>query len=100
MPKVLAPAPLGEIVNDAPEQMVPLLEVMVGVVLTVSVSTTPTITSNSGTICSGASFTISPSGAGASTFGISGGNFTVSPVLTTTYAVTGTSTAGCISSSV
>ncbi len=56
----------------------------------------PTITVNNGTICSGNSFVIIPSGAITYTF--SGGSATVSPVTTTAYTVTGTNTLGCVNS--
>ena len=56
----------------------------------------PTISVNSGAICSGNSFTIVPSG--ATNYTISGGNTIVSPLTTTVYNVTGTSSLGCISS--
>ncbi|WP_317897933.1 SBBP repeat-containing protein [Aurantibacillus circumpalustris] len=56
----------------------------------------PTITVNSGLVCSGKIFTIAPSG--ASTYTVSGNNFTVNPVSQTAYSVTGTSTTGCVSS--
>ena len=58
-----------------------------------AVSTTPTIVVASGAICSGGSFTISPSG--ANTYTISGGASIVSPSITTSYSVTGTSATGC-----
>lgn len=61
----------------------------------VSVNTSPTISVNSGTICAGDIFTITPSGAG--TYTISGGSNTVSPATNTLYTVVGTSTNGCIS---
>jgi hypothetical protein len=60
---------------------------------TVTVNTTPIILVNSGTICAGKSFTITPSG--AATYTISGGNAVVNPVTTTSYSVTGTSALGC-----
>ncbi|MFN8117917.1 MAG: T9SS type A sorting domain-containing protein [Bacteroidia bacterium] len=63
---------------------------------TVTVNTTPTITANSGTICNGQSFTITPSG--ASTYTYSSGTAIVSPTTNTTYTVTGTSTQGCVNS--
>jgi hypothetical protein len=66
------------------------------VVSTVSVSPSPTLSVNSGSICSGNSFTITPSG--ASTYNYSSGNGTVNPTTTTSYSVTGTSTVGCVSS--
>lgn len=60
----------------------------------VTVSTNPTITVNSGTICSGANFLIIPSGAANYTY--SGGSALVTPAITTTYAVSGTSSVGCV----
>lgn len=63
---------------------------------TISVSvTSPTITANSGVICSGQSFTITPSG--ASTYTYSGGSAVVSPTATGSYTVTGTDSQGCVS---
>jgi hypothetical protein len=64
-------------------------------VASVSVNITPTISVNSGSICSTNSFTINPTG--AASFTVSGGTLTVSPVTTTSYVVTGTGTNGCIS---
>jgi dienelactone hydrolase len=61
-----------------------------------TVNTTPTVTINSGSICAGGAFTISPTG--ASTYSYSGGSSVVSPSATTSYSVSGTSTAGCVSS--
>ncbi len=61
----------------------------------VTVNTTPTVAVNSGTICSGNSFTIIPTGAG--TYTVQGGATTVSPLSTTSYTVKGTSTLGCVS---
>jgi hypothetical protein len=55
----------------------------------------PIIAVNSGTTCSGNTFTIIPSGALTYTF--SGGSNSVSPTVTTTYSVTGTSSVGCVS---
>lgn len=57
----------------------------------------PTITVNSGSICSGNTFTMVPSGANTYTF--QGGSATVSPTTTTSYTIVGTSTAGCVSAS-
>jgi dienelactone hydrolase len=65
-------------------------------VSSVSVNAKPVVTVNSGSICAGSSFTISPTG--ANTFTISGGSSVVSPTTATSYSVTGTSTAGCVSS--
>lgn len=56
----------------------------------------PTITVNSGAICNGSTFTITPSG--ASTYTYSGGSSVVSPTTNATYNVTGTSSLGCVSS--
>ncbi len=64
----------------------------------VTVSQGPTITVNSGSICSGNSFTLSPSG--ASSYSYQGGNAIVSPLSNTNYTVTGYSSLGCISPSV
>ena len=55
----------------------------------------PTITANSGTICAGQSFTIVPNG--ASTYTFSSGSAIVTPSVTKTFSVTGTSTNGCVS---
>ncbi len=65
--------------------------------LSVTINPLPTITVNSGTLCSGKTFTIIPSG--ANTYTIQGGSATVSPGSTTSYTVIGTSTAGCVSAS-
>lgn len=66
-------------------------------VSSITVKTTPTVSVNSGSICTGNSFVITPSG--ASSYTVTGNNFTVSPNVTTSYSVTGTSTAGCVSAS-
>lgn len=63
--------------------------------VTVFVNSNPTITVNSGTICSGASFTLLP--AGANTYTIQGGNTIVSPTANVSYTVAGTSSQGCTS---
>jgi len=63
--------------------------------VTVLVLPLPTITVNSGSICLGQSFTMIPSGANTYTF--QGGNAIVTPTVTNSYSVTGTSSAGCIS---
>jgi len=63
--------------------------------ITVNASPLPTITVNSGSICSGSSFTMVPSG--ASTYTFQGGNAVVSPTANATYTVVGTNTAGCVS---
>lgn len=63
----------------------------------VSVLSLPVISVNSGSICSGQSFTLLPSG--ANTYTIQGGNTVVSPTANTTYTVTGTNSLGCVSAS-
>jgi len=65
--------------------------------VTVTVNANPTITVNSGSICSGNSFTMIPSGANTYTF--QGGNAVVSPTASTNYTVAGTNSAGCVSQS-
>ena len=62
----------------------------------ITVNPLPTITINSGVICPGYSFILTPSG--ASSYSYSSGSATVSPVSTTTYSVTGSNTFGCVSS--
>jgi uncharacterized repeat protein (TIGR03803 family) len=61
----------------------------------VTVNINPTITVNSGSICTGNSFVMTPGG--ASTYTFSSGSNTVSPLITTSYSVTGTSSLGCVS---
>ncbi|MBK7668139.1 MAG: T9SS type A sorting domain-containing protein [Sphingobacteriaceae bacterium] len=63
--------------------------------LIVNINPSPTITVNSGSICAGQSFTISPSG--ASTYTFSGGSAIVSPTANTSYSISGTSSVGCVS---
>jgi hypothetical protein len=65
------------------------------VISTVVVNPLPTVSVNSGSVCSGNSFTIIPSGALNYTF--SGGSAIVSPTVTTNYSVTGSSSLGCVS---
>jgi len=64
-------------------------------VLTVTVNPSPTITVNSGSICSGSSFTMNASG--GNTYTYQGGNAVVSPTASTSYTVVGTNTLGCVS---
>lgn len=64
--------------------------------VTVSVIPLPTVTVNSGSICSGNSFTIAPTG--ASTYTVQGGSLVVNPTSSSTYSVVGSTTAGCVSS--
>lgn len=59
----------------------------------VTVYMTPTVVVNSGSICSGKDFTLTPTG--ASTYSFWSGNPVVSPVSSSQFTVTGTSTAGC-----
>ena len=66
--------------------------------LTVTVNTTPTISINSGFVCSGQSFTLTPGG--ATSYVYSGGSSIVSPTANTSYTVTGTSVNGCSASAV
>lgn len=56
----------------------------------------PTVAVNSGSICSGNSFIISPTGATSYTF--SSGSATVSPITTTSYTVIGSDANGCFNS--
>lgn len=62
------------------------------VIATVVVNVNPTITATGGTICEGQSFTISATG--ANTYTYSNGPI-VSPTITTSYSITGTSLQGC-----
>lgn len=62
----------------------------------VTVNALPTISVNSGAICSGDSFTMTPSG--ASTYTFSSGSPFVSPISNTTYSISGTNANGCVSS--
>jgi hypothetical protein len=64
--------------------------------ITLTVNSSPTVSVNSGSICSGSSFTITPSG--ATTYTISGGSSVVSPTTNVSYNVTGISAQGCVSS--
>lgn len=68
-----------------------------GAVVSVSVMPLPTITVNSGTLCAGQVFTLMPAGAVSYTY--SSGSQTVSPVVTTTYYVSGSDANGCVASS-
>jgi hypothetical protein len=68
------------------------------VVSNLVVNTTPTITVNSGTICSGSIFTMVPGG--ASTYTFSGGSNTVSPNSNTAYTITGSSAQGCTNTAI
>jgi hypothetical protein len=61
----------------------------------ITVNPNPTVTVNSGNLCTGSNFTINPSG--ASTYTIEGGNAVVNPTANTSYTVIGTSSLGCLS---
>ncbi|MCC6371141.1 MAG: T9SS type A sorting domain-containing protein, partial [Bacteroidia bacterium] len=65
-------------------------------IVTVSVEALPVITVNSGSVCAGVNFTITPSG--AATYSYSSGSPVVTPFVNASYSVTGTSSAGCTSS--
>jgi hypothetical protein len=69
----------------------------IGAVSNVTVAPSPTITVNSGAICTGQSFTMVPGG--AATYTYSSGSAIVSPVTNTSYSVIGTSSVGCVGSS-
>ncbi len=64
---------------------------------TVTINTLPVISVNSGAICLGQSFTITPSG--ATTYTYSSGSNIVSPSAIQSYTVTGTNVNGCVSAS-
>ena len=68
------------------------------VTYTVAVSASPSITVNSGAICSGSSFTMAPSG--GTTYTYTGGSAVVSPIANATYTVTSANVSGCIGSAV
>ena len=61
-------------------------------------SPSPTITVNSGSICVGQTFTLTPNG--VTTYTYSSGSAIVSPTTTASYSVTGTNTEGCLSSNI
>ncbi len=63
--------------------------------LAVTVGTLPVLSVNSGSICSGKAFTISPSG--ASTYTYSSGSNVVSPTANTSYTISGSDLMGCVS---
>lgn len=63
-------------------------------IATVTVNSTPTITLAGGAVCPGNSFTLMP--AGASNYTYSGGSNIVTPNITTSYTVTGSSAQGCV----
>lgn len=61
--------------------------------ITVTTIASPTVSVNSGSICTGNSFTIVPSG--AATYTIQGGLAVVNPTATTSFSVVGTNSLGC-----
>lgn len=63
----------------------------------VFVNSSPTIVVNSGAVCLGQSFTLTP--AGAATYTFQGGSNVVYPTANTSYTVIGTSNLGCVSQS-
>jgi hypothetical protein len=65
-------------------------------ITTITVNPNPTISVNSGVICSGSSFTMIPTG--ASTYTYSSGSAIITPTANTSYSVTGTSLDGCVAS--
>jgi hypothetical protein len=65
---------------------------------TIIVQPLPTITVNSGSICAGEAFVLTPSGANNYTF--AGGSATVTPGTTTSFPVTGLNAQGCINSAI
>lgn len=65
--------------------------------VSITVNSLPIISAPSGSICSGDSYVLSPQGAFSYTF--SSGSPTVSPLVNTTYTVTGTSSVGCAAQS-
>lgn len=66
--------------------------------LSVQVNPIPTITVNSGYICSGQTFTLNPAGATSYTF--SSGSAVVSPTINSTYTITGVNSNTCIATAV
>ena len=67
-------------------------------VINVLVNPLPVLTVNSGAICSGNSFTLSPSG--ASTYTSTAGSLVVNPTSTSSYTILGTDASGCVSTPV
>ena len=65
-------------------------------IVTITVNALPIIAVNSGSICSGQSFTMIPGG--AITYTYSSGSNVVSPLTNTNYSVSGSSVLGCVGS--
>lgn len=66
--------------------------------ISISVYPTPTISVNSGSICSGSNFSLTPSG--GITYIYSSGSATVSPNISSTYTVYGSDALGCYGSAI
>lgn len=66
--------------------------------ITITVNPLPTVTANSGAICTGKSFTILP--AGATNYTYSGGSNIVSPTSNSSYTVIGSDVNGCVNNAV
>lgn len=66
--------------------------------LNIQVYPLPTVSVNSATLCYGATEPAVLVPAGAATYSITGGSFTVNPAATTSYSVSGTDINGCASS--
>jgi hypothetical protein len=66
--------------------------------VSIGVNAAPSISVNSGAVCAGQSFTITPSG--ASTYTYQGGSSVITPTANVTLSVTGTGTNGCVSAPV
>jgi len=64
----------------------------------VTVNALPTVIVNSGSVCAGSVFTMTPGGASAYVF--SNGSNTVAPTLSDSYTVTGTDANGCVAQAV
>jgi hypothetical protein len=62
-------------------------------VITISVNPTLAFSANSGSVCIGSTFTMTPSGASSYTF--SSGTPVVTPTTTTTYTIVGVNSVGC-----
>jgi hypothetical protein len=60
-----------------------------------TIETSPTMSVSNGTVCSGANFTLVPSGAYSYTY--SGGSAVVSPTVNSSYTIVGASYGGCLS---
>ncbi|PBQ34671.1 hypothetical protein CNR22_23805 [Sphingobacteriaceae bacterium] len=67
-------------------------------IVTVTVNAVPSVSVNSGGVCTGGVFTLNPSG--ASTYVFSNGSSTIAPSTNTTVSVIGTSSEGCTSTAV